>query len=494
MKHLPISFLILLLFVSDLHAQDYNALLPGQKIYFINRDGYLKGMRIDSVRTQGTDVLYFPFRTPRGNYMAGNGPMLDTTGGSWLGSRIIRQADGTMLFDNHRHDTLIIKTLAQTGDSWILYDDTGTVFFKATVTAMDSTTIDGALDSVKYINLSVHNASGSLISHPLNKYSMALSRDHGLVQAFDFWNFPYYTPGGLPNGGQDYYLDMCSPFDTARALFSKTNIYVPDSAEVYDLSPGDVLQFAIPHSSFVINTRTDSILSRTNTASGMQYVIKRRSAQYGILPGGGGTGYTVSFNTVPFYVGNGPTKLLDTVKMPEEWYNPKIYYYLPFSDKYCTVRKRYRIKDSDIFRNGQINNFEPCGATHGYDLGLGETYTYICTDPSGPNYLSYLTYLYRNGTACGTYMPQSVTITGPVPAPVLFPNPAGDLVTVRLPDAADKGPFEVQCTDISGRTVYRTSVKSGEFSIPVAGLPTGLYLLQCSSDNQRYQAKLVVQR
>ena len=84
---------------------------PGKRVYFKNNIRYLRGMRIDSVRSVGVDTVFYPFHSVRGKfhtYSSTEPPIgvLDSMGGSWLGGRIVERPDGTTVFDNIWNDTI----------------------------------------------------------------------------------------------------------------------------------------------------------------------------------------------------------------------------------------------------------------------------------------------------------------------------------------------------------------------------------------------------
>ncbi|KAA9332246.1 T9SS type A sorting domain-containing protein [Hymenobacter busanensis] len=78
----------------------------------------------------------------------------------------------------------------------------------------------------------------------------------------------------------------------------------------------------------------------------------------------------------------------------------------------------------------------------------------------------------------------------------LYPNPAKDQVTLRLPGAG-AGPVQVQLTDLTGRVVLRTTVlfKGTEAVLPLTGqVKPGVYLLQVNGTGQKAtMQRLVVQ-
>lgn len=171
-------------------SQNYNCFLPGQKNYFISGNNYVRGIRIDSVRRSGSDIIYFPYRTLRGIY----GPFstsLDTFGSSWVGKKVVQKPDGTFIFNN-LWDTVFIKTQSHTGDSWIFYNDTSVFSYIATVTSEDTMTILGILDSVKTITITADSAGIYHPIDPVNNFQIILSKNQGFMQIFDLFTFPYH--------------------------------------------------------------------------------------------------------------------------------------------------------------------------------------------------------------------------------------------------------------------------------------------------------------
>ena len=66
----------------------------------------------------------------------------------------------------------------------------------------------------------------------------------------------------------------------------------------------------------------------------------------------------------------------------------------------------------------------------------------------------------------------------------LFPNPASDLIQVQVP-CTQSGEANIRITDASGKQVYVKSFQLNggvnALSIPVAGLPGGIYYLSKES-------------
>ena len=191
----------LLLFIAMIsafccNAQNYQCLQSGVKQYFTNNNGYLRGIRIDSVRAVGSDSVFYPFHTfrfkPNVMYGGYTPAIPDTVEGSWLGNKVIMQPNGTFLFDNMGSDTVIIKTQAHLSDTWIFYNDTTNIYYTATITAIDTMTVLGTLDTVKTIKLNAYSSGVLNSADPINNFEIKLSKHQGFVQVFDLYTFPYH--------------------------------------------------------------------------------------------------------------------------------------------------------------------------------------------------------------------------------------------------------------------------------------------------------------
>lgn len=201
---------LLLLAGNQCNAQNYACLQNGVTHYFINGNGYLRGIRIDSVKTNPDSTVYYPFHTPRGAYNISPGPpaVLNKDGGSWLGKKVTQLTDGTFIFDNYFTDSIVvIQTQAKAGDSWVFYKDTGSLYYNATVVSTDTMTVLGSVDSVKQILITAQNAAGVVPSDSLNNFKISLSKNSGFVQVFDLYTFPYHKPDSAYRTGLDFFLD-----------------------------------------------------------------------------------------------------------------------------------------------------------------------------------------------------------------------------------------------------------------------------------------------
>ncbi|MFI5196347.1 MAG: hypothetical protein ACHQD8_04595, partial [Chitinophagales bacterium] len=247
--------LILILFSAYFSkAQNYQCLQSGVKHYFTNGNGYLRGIRIDSVKTSGSDVIYYPFHTSRGRYpyAAGFNALLDSNGGSWLGKKVIQRNNGTFLFDNLWGDTVIINTQASIGDTWVFCKDTSSLYYYANVLSIDTMTVLGVLDTVKTIIINAYNGTTLITADPVNNFQIVLSKNHGFVHTFDLYTFPYHAPDSNYARGFDYYLDALIHNSTApfiptqsNSTFALVQLTNPTGSQLYDWNVGDVFEYSV---------------------------------------------------------------------------------------------------------------------------------------------------------------------------------------------------------------------------------------------------------
>lgn len=94
---------------------------------------------------------------------------------------------------------------------------------------------------------------------------------------------------------------------------------------------------------------------------------------------------------------------------------------------------------------------------------------------------------YTHGAVLGTN-----TLTTDNSTMEVFPNPATENITVKF-NAATSGNLSVILTDMVGREVVAAAqITNNSATIPVAGLSSGLYLVQVINGNERTTRKVVV--
>lgn len=81
-----------------------------------------------------------------------------------------------------------------------------------------------------------------------------------------------------------------------------------------------------------------------------------------------------------------------------------------------------------------------------------------------------------------------------IPAPIVFPNPAGDVLHIRL-DTPSQEPWTASLYDITGKIILSAnSGKHDQLSIPVSHCRPGMYVLKVAAVNGIYATKIVISR
>lgn len=105
----------------------------------------------------------------------------------------------------------------------------------------------------------------------------------------------------------------------------------------------------------------------------------------------------------------------------------------------------------------------------------------IATDPNTPE-------------SSRMMIPTSLRARAQVEELALFPNPAREVVNVPVPAGSRAGIHELKLFNNAGqeiRSIERSIVPGETLSVPVAELPTGLYLLQFSDGEKRYLGRFL---
>ena len=490
-------------------GQNYNCLQSGPKNYFINGNSYVRGIRIDSVRASGSDSIFYPYRTQRiSNYIGGLGPAtVDTFGASWLGKNVIKQPDGTFVFDNY-WDTVFIKSQAHTGDSWIFFNDTTSIYYTATVTSEDTMTILGSLDSVKKITITADSAGFPYPLDPVNNFHILLSKNNGFAQIFDLYTFPYHRPNyHLPYSNfirwYDYYLDVLlgnlgtgdipeldNEPDTLNSIFHLFRFHNPTLREIYDFNIGDVYEYdySVLYSwpMFSDENTVDSITGKTTTPYSVTYTGSQHNKKVVTDATTTPPVTTTTYTSYPFGQAADTSVLIDPKTMPEEWNSGYLLHYYPnLFLIYCDSPASYQI-DVDYHGGGFVPLDIGSTATYSYSIysvGFGLSYQVTSEEYAEMYGLPYqeLQYVYyqKNGSECGSFQNASVEVPTINRQDVIYilPNPAKDHIDITSDHPFAPNTF-ITVYDMSGRSVFRTQAEQQNvLTVSTASWVDGLYMV-----------------
>ncbi|MCW3122644.1 MAG: hypothetical protein JWQ38_2136 [Flavipsychrobacter sp.] len=484
MKFSALMILVLLSFTGT--AQNYQCLQPGVKHYFTNSNGYLRGIRIDSAKSYTDSTIFYPYHTARGRYSAYL-QNFDTTGGSWLGKKVIQLNDGTFLFDNIWNDTAVIKTQAHIGDKWNLYDDTTTLYYQAEVIAEDTMTVLGVVDSIKRLLITARNPSGIVTADPVDSAQIVLSKNNGFVQIFDLYTFPYHVPDSAYKAyAVDYFLDASGGPSKVNAVFNIAPFKWPTKTELYNWNVGDAYEFKYCNSdNFYFDCPYpggydyDSVVSKVVFADSVQYAtVGWRAVQTFSSPEPYVRDkyypYRRSVVNKTFTIPNIP--LFDTLLFPEEYKQPKIYYYFSADTTFCVTSEKYYTEPTLL----GVSFYEGGGPYLTYKKDLNEVSEYSIGSPrlTEEFFGDILIYYRHNGISCGGYLgPEALAANNVLKEGneiTLFPNPAVNEIVL----CGSENITSVELYNIVGQQIRNYKGNNGNLTINIVDLPQGLYTLR----------------
>ncbi|MCB9224838.1 MAG: T9SS type A sorting domain-containing protein [Crocinitomicaceae bacterium] len=215
-------------------GQDYQTVRSNDINYYstLNFD-YVLGIKVNSIELNGTDSVFYGFKTIRENLDLGeNDPCRYYIGDSWMGKRIEIKSNGQNVFYNRDNEPISIETQAQQGDIFNVYTYSNGDWIKGEVTSVTVVSIFGELDSVKIIDLF------SNVPLPINNPRIILSQHHGFIEFFAPYSFPYpYEGPASLNNDHDFPVGYNDKFRLIG--FNHTGLTKPTIGDVYNYSISD---------------------------------------------------------------------------------------------------------------------------------------------------------------------------------------------------------------------------------------------------------------
>ena len=482
MKSLLLSAILITAAFSSL-AQNWLCVSPGVKQYFINGVNYLRGIRIDSVKTINGNTVLYPFACERGGALGGN-----TKNGSWLGHTITVLPDGTHYFDNYWGDTVILKPQAQLNDSWVMYNDASDIYYTATITSVATDYVLGNPDSVKTITIKAYQQSTPLTTDPMNNSQLVISKDNGFVQTCDLYMFPLSKKDG--NGSPTYQFDyptmaslgMQFSISQFTSLFHIVTLVNADSNDFYNYAPGDVLEWKLNDNKSFSLISTSVVLEKINSknqisANHVEYSGKKWEARE-LHPQGMSAQFdtTIQNFTDIYAFGNGP--IVDTVRMPEEVGQLYLYTYAPNDSSYCHASTLYGISTYE-----RIRTLAHCIFDCRLKKDVGLVSYYYCTSVSNDlpfGYSGDLTYIETSGIKCGNLIDLGVHDVNKDSWVLLSPNPASSELQIAFPR---NDTYHVSVINSMGVLIKLLNITANKALLNIAGMPDGIYILSVQSKN-----------
>jgi hypothetical protein len=483
--------IICVLISSATMGQNYACVDTGVKHYFNNAIGYVRGIRIDSASFGADSVIYYPFKTERCTDVTNTySRILD--GGSWIGSKVTKKADGTCYFENRWGRNVVIKPQAAVSESWIFYEDTTDIYYRADVIAKSYRLIYGVVDSVKVIRIRTFNRDTGLVTYdPVNSLRITISENFGFYEVFDFYLFPHRFVGSFTGATvYDYFFDKSGP-----QQFRHVEINRERDFDLHNYAVGDIYGYNERcYSPILFSTNpykfTYNFINSIDYPSSTEKVYNIHRYENIYCTGGLTTNdYFTTIST------NGtPLNFIETEKMPEETGIEKMYYYLPDDSSLCYKSAVYKWRAGTIF-----NTFEPCESGVTYKMGFGLINEYRCgvfVFMYGEMYTAVdwgkIIGFHKEGAPCGTLSATPGFDLQIKPNDIIvYPNPANTEFEVKLPH------HEIASAELYnsvGVLMLNISLHAGPDKILVDRLSTGIYTLIVTDVNgNRYRRTVSIQ-
>lgn len=480
-----------------LSAQNWNLVNPARECLFgvdVNFFANPEGLRIDSISTSGSDTVYWNYRqvyaVDAGSPCSGTAAVDSNDFG-----RYIVKKPGGEYWATIRNGLIVkIQTLAPAGSSWPVLTFADGNYLKGTVTAVDTLTVLGAVDSVKYISLQYTNGSNNQpIASGFNGREMIISKNHGWVRNYRLFDFPDQFPIQLDLAGQS------GPQAGLRNF---------NAQEAWNFLPGDTLHTYRETNVFswqmimYAEQQEMAVLYRGNSVTGdtVTYVFHYRGAHQ--------TYNTSTMQMDPWI----PYNYLDTVVMdftspemqslslmPNEWVSPDVFLYNVsgfLSDLEYDGRNQKGLGNVEVVYNSGTGCVERTG-NQVYPMwqfiieGLGGVYYHhVVVQIEEEHY--YPVWYHKGNEVWGTPFDidliSSAESTADEMALSFFPNPMNESATLRW-DAQQARNLHLTLMSLSGQVIgcYETT-GTGEWTLRREQVPAaGLYFLTAQDESGRIQ-------
>jgi hypothetical protein len=446
MKRVLLPVILSLLSLSA-QTQNWQMVNSGYERWFKDCDGNLKVIITDSVKSIGTDsIFYFPNTLGAVTHSLSNIRAVFSSPW-WTGSHMILTPDSRNLFFNARNDTITLFPLKQLNEEWIMATYPGGNYAKARIISIGTDTIMGNIDSVKVISIRLYSASNNLINAGMNK-DIVISKNSGFVTIFPLFSamdsFKY------------------SDYEWQTEKYKEVNYSLTSNAkrlryrDVYAFSAGDHIQIS---NGALLN----SVKIKDKTDYGDSIVYKAEFINSSLV---GGFHILDSKDSV--------WKLLNCNRLfapeyPEQYSasTKREYSYKINSCGLITMIKTYR----DI-RDTMYNTFEPVTSGVSYTEHLGLVDSFITTTG---NVNFHYSLSFSNSSYCHTGTNPAGLSTASRDIFNLSPNPVLNFLHIVSEHEIQK----LRVLDAIGRDIELLAAeKNGlECSLDLSNLQPGLYFL-----------------
>ncbi len=488
------GLLIFLFIISSLtvNAQSWSPAVEGKKKFYTNGFHYLRMMMYDSVITNGTEKYFYPFKTWRGSPCQDYWEIetFDSNGASWWGKEIVITDTGASLFYNYDNEMIELKHLSDIDDEWVLFhSDSLNIVYHAKITALDTMTIQGMLDSIKMIKITTLDKNNNPIADSLDGLELILSKEHGLIRTLDWYMFPYRTDSFYkPSSIDCYYMQMLKDgqiynVQTKGLIFNLVDLKSTSMAEMYDYEIGEVLHWQNmwywAPSQFNYTYWAHKVVEKKFSDSFVYYTYIELTS--------GDTTYS-SHSKYDFAIDS--ITFLPEKNLPD--HANVIYYFNPKDSSFC-----YLSPMIDIFEDLGIFNGNYSGGLVSYKVGLGCTYR-IYGNSQTFLHETLIRGAKKNTSQTPCWKNNNIISIGNVIFEntnqiKVYPNPASSIINIKLENEVNVyKPLEISIISISGKVIVKTVQTNADFSLDVNNLSQGVYYLKIKSSTLNDVKKIVI--
>jgi hypothetical protein len=429
---------------------------------------YLKGIKPDSVKTIGSDSIYYHYRTTTSPAITSTS-CVNSRNPVWTGFITKRKSNGDYIFYNHTNDSIVIKTQMNTGNSWVYFTNPlNGNYLMATVSQKTfSPTYDTYSDTVKIISFQCFNSLNQPVYHYYNSQKMIIAKTQGLIRSGAFLNFPNDTSIYHRSYGKLLRRMDLFNYNIGDEIHTQTNCY--NYTTLINMSWNS---FVVTGKVFV---NPDSVF----------YTINKQSFSGTLSP--------VSTATLSY----GKLSQLIYHSMPEQTNlnstnNIELNYRI---DNYNTPCQRLVVSEANAYPPG-VNGNDSCLILN--MVSPVSTLPYLIEHIGGfansPMSVGFhcntlVAYTKIGGIACGSPLTSALAIEKfNVPGKIkIYPNPSMNNIYIELTDQVN--PESIAILDITGRIVLEE--KESKSVVAIQSLEAGIYQLIIISGGIRYSCKFM---
>ena len=499
MKNLTFLFMIFALFANAVLAQNYQSVYSDREAFFALNYGEMRAIRIDSIAMENSDTLLFSHKMLREIQVEDN-IIGNLNGDSWIGKKIQISENGNNIFYNQDNQPILIKTLAEVGESWEAFTVSSNAIIWATVESKTEETFLGLTDSVKTIRFQLYDENHTPISDTINGETIKISKHYGLIKTLCFYIFPepfVHRPSAY------YLVERLSPYYLVGLSKPEVGKDIASTLDIFNFDIGDIIHtreevnYAYANGLVRIIKQELNYINKEITNDYCTYTIARKIHKK-----------ETSFNIVNYNI-----FLIDTIEesypvtsifhYPMEAYQK----YVPYIGNLITCNTQNYSERTEILTFEYYFEFlednwyrvwlEGCLNESSYFEGLGGPY-YYCEDwtDKSTNMTGFrkMEYVYYKKGEEEYGIPLNLTDVEEVTESNfrIYPNPANEFITIET-SSLQNNTYLFELLDISGKTVLKTTINNSPQTIQLPATLQGLYIYRVIENDKAQCGKIIIE-